>query len=120
MQRPLFGKYAACDGMDCACTRLCFSCRRFSCLHGWHTPAAGAPADFLALELEQSMEPWLCPQVAVLLETEEVISEGFQSSKSARLQNGAIRKVVLSLYVRCLTLHGPVLPCNMLSCSKAV
>ena len=32
-------------------------------------------------------------QVSVLLETEEVISESFQSGKSARLQNGAIRKV---------------------------
>ena len=32
-------------------------------------------------------------QVSVLLETEEVISKGFLSSKSARLHNGAIRKV---------------------------
>ena len=52
---------------------------------------------FWPWSLDQSMKPWLCPQVAVLLETEEVISEGFQSSKSARLQSGAIRKVVLSL-----------------------
>lgn len=36
-------------------------------------------------------------QVSVLLETEEVISEGFQSSKSARLHNGAVRKVRLRL-----------------------
>ena len=56
----------------------------------------------------------------MLLETEEVISEGFQSSKSTRLQNGAIRKVALSLKARCQTLHGVVLPCNVLSCSKAV
>ena len=34
-------------------------------------------------------------QVAVLLETEEVVSERFQSTKSARLQNAAIRKVLL-------------------------
>ena len=32
-------------------------------------------------------------QGSVLLETAEVISENFQSSKSARLQKGAIRKV---------------------------
>lgn len=32
-------------------------------------------------------------QVAVLLETEEVVHESYQSTKSARLQSGAIRKV---------------------------
>ena len=34
-------------------------------------------------------------QVAVLLETEEVVSESYQSAKSARLQSAAIRKVIL-------------------------
>ena len=34
-------------------------------------------------------------QVAVLLETEEVVSESCQSAKSARLQSAAIRKVIL-------------------------
>ena len=52
-------------------------------------------------------------QVAVLLETEEVVSERFQSTKSARQQSAAIRKVILQsaswiMLLRPGTLHAGI------------
>ena len=52
-------------------------------------------------------------QVAVLLETEEAVSESYQSAKSARLQSTAIRKVILQpasfiMLLRPGTLHADI------------